>query len=150
MDQGAAPPQPPAAPPDDDAQVATLADLRSLRRWLLVAGVWALAATAIAVIALIKAANEGASESRADVAHQIGDAERALDHRIDTLRSRIDALPSSQDLSRVERRLGHAEDNVRKASNDARTDSTKVDNLSKRVDALEKRQTSTTPSKTGK
>src|SRR4051812_11359175 len=120
MEQAAVPPQPPRVPPSgDDAAPATRADVRSLRRWLVVAGVWALAATAIGVIALVKA-SEGRSGDRADTARQIGDAESALSHRIDTLRSRIDTLPSTQDLSRVDQRLRRAEDDARKASSDAR------------------------------
>ena len=39
----------------EDERPATLADIRSLRRWLAVAAVWAVAATALGVIALLKA-----------------------------------------------------------------------------------------------
>jgi TolA-binding protein len=146
MEQSAAPPP---LPPDEDARPATRGDLRTLRRWLTVAGVWALAATAVAVIALIKATDKPSSDSRADVARQIGDAERALDHRIDSLRSRIDSLPSSQDLSRVDKRLRRAEDDAKRAANEERTTSSKLDDLTKRVDDLSSRQTSTAPGQQG-
>src|SRR5436190_23806647 len=123
MEQSAAPPPPPA--PEEDAQLASRGELRSLRRWLAVAGVWALAATAVAVIALIKATDQH-SDSRADVSRQIGDAEQALDHRIDSLRSRIDTLPTSQDLTRVDDRLKRAEDEAGRASKDEKTTSSKL------------------------
>ena len=52
-------PQPPrpgdVAPYVEDDRPATLGDLRSLRRWLAVTAVWAVAATALGVIALIEA-----------------------------------------------------------------------------------------------
>ena len=47
--------------PDPDSRPATAGDLRGLRRWLLVSVVWAIAATAIAVIALV-VANRAADE----------------------------------------------------------------------------------------
>ena len=46
---------PPPAPYVEDDRAATVGDLRSLRRWLLVTAVWAVAATALGVIALIQA-----------------------------------------------------------------------------------------------
>jgi hypothetical protein len=143
MEQGAVPPPDPPAPPiDEDALAATRGDLRSLRRWLAVAGVWALAATAIAVIALVKASDEGSAGNRADTARQVAGAERALDHRIDSLRSRIDKLPTAQDLSRVDRRLKRAEDDAKRASADSKRVSSRVDGLSRRVGQLEKSQSS--------
>ena len=42
-------------PPDDPDRAATRAELRSLRRWLVVAAVWAVAATVIAVLAFLTA-----------------------------------------------------------------------------------------------
>jgi septal ring factor EnvC (AmiA/AmiB activator) len=146
MEQSAAPPPP---VPDEDAVPATRGDLRSVRRWLVVAGVWAAAATAVGVIALIKATDQPSSDSRADVARQIGQAERALDRRIDSLRSQIDTLPSSQDLSRVDNRLKRAEEDAKRASTDQKTTSSKLDDLTKRVDDLAGQQTSTTPSPQG-
>ena len=47
---------------------ATAEDLRGLRRWLLVAGVWAVAATAIAVIALVKA-NDANNDQQLSLIH---------------------------------------------------------------------------------
>ena len=42
----------------DDSGPATQAQLKSLRRWLLVAAVWATAATVIAVLAFLAANND--------------------------------------------------------------------------------------------
>ena len=69
----AEPPRPGEPPPpgkraerllDDDQLPASVGQLKTLRRWLIVAGVWSVAATAIAVFALIQAdeADEAAGE----------------------------------------------------------------------------------------
>ena len=54
---GAPPGPPPAAAPtsDDPDRAATRAELRSLRRWLAMAAIWAVAATVIAVLAFLTA-----------------------------------------------------------------------------------------------
>ena len=73
---------------DDNRPPATVDDVRPLRRWLLVAGAWAVAATAIAVIALL-AANEDDTASRTSAAHRrpatISQLQREPDQRIDDL-----------------------------------------------------------------
>jgi hypothetical protein len=58
-----------------------------------VAGIWALAATAIAVFALIEA-NKEDDTARTQAAGELGRVQRALNDRIDELESRIDELPT--------------------------------------------------------
>jgi len=137
---GEAPP-PPAAerdPPNRrDDRPARAAELRGLRRWLLVAAVWATAATAIAVIALLAADkarddNTEAGRRSARTAGQINTAQRRLDARLDELERRLGQLPSAQELSDLSDTLKRAE-----AANGRTAD--KVDELTGSVDDLEAR-----------
>lgn len=105
-----APGGPPAAPRDDrqprlgdDARPATLGELRTLRRWLAVTAAWAVAATAIAVIAFLTA-DEG-DRAEQDAAGRTERLARELDSRIDALDARVEGLPGSEELARIERRL---------------------------------------------
>ena len=99
------------APYVEDERPATLADIRSLRTWLLVTAVWAVAATALAVFALIEA-NRDDDETQTRVAGELGRVQRAQNARIDDLESRIDELPTADDISNLDGRIkdveGHA------------------------------------------
>jgi outer membrane murein-binding lipoprotein Lpp len=137
---GEAPP-PPAAergpPSRRDDRPARAGELRGLRRWLLVAAVWATAATAIAVIALLAADkarddNTEAGRRSARTAGQISTAQRRLDARLDELERRLGQLPSAQELSDLSDSLKRAE-----AANGRTAD--KVDELTGSVDDLEAR-----------
>jgi outer membrane murein-binding lipoprotein Lpp len=149
---GEAPP-PPAAergtPSRRDDRPARAGELRGLRRWLLVAAVWASAATAIAVIALLAADkarddNTEAGRQSARTAEQISTAQRRLDARLDQLERRLEQLPSAQELSdlsdslkRAEAANGRTEDKL-----DELTGS--VDDLEARVESLEEAPAETT------
>jgi chromosome segregation ATPase len=126
------------APYVEDERPATLADIRSLRRWLAVAAVWAVAATALGVIALLEA-NKDDSADQTKAAGELGRVQSQLNSRIDDLESRIDELPTSDDVSKLDGRLKTVEDKVDK--NTAATDrlSSRVDDLDGRVDDLESR-----------
>ena len=112
-------PRPPrsgdVAPYVEDERPATLADIRSLRRWLAVAAVWAVAATALGVIALLKA-NEDDSGEQARAAGELGRVQRQLNSRLDDLESRVDELPTSDDVSNLDGRLKSVEDAVDKSA----------------------------------
>jgi TolA-binding protein len=136
------------APYVEDERPATVADLRSLRRWLAVTAVWAVAATALAVIALLEA-NKEDDTARTQAAGELGRVQRGLNERIDELESRIDELPSSEDVSRLDDRLGEVEnglDDVRGANERL---SGRIDDLESRVEELEQssaeQPTETTP-----
>jgi TolA-binding protein len=126
------------APYVEDERPATLADIRSLRRWLAVAAVWAVAATALGVIALLEA-NKDDSADQTRAAGELGRVQQQLNSRIDDLESRIDELPTSDDVSKLDDRLKTVEGKVDK--NSAATDrlSSRVDDLDGRVDDLESR-----------
>jgi len=126
------------APYVEDERPATLADIRSLRRWLAVAAVWAVAATALAVIALLEA-NEDDSADRTRTADELARVQRQLNSRLDDLESGIEDLPTADDLSKLDGRLKSVEDNVDKNTTATGRLSGRVDDLEGRVDDLESR-----------
>ncbi len=93
---------------EEEDRAATLGELRSTRRWLAVAAVWAVAATALAVIALLEA-NQEDDTARTQAAGELGRVQRGLNERIDELESRIDELATSEDVSNLDDRLGELE-----------------------------------------
>jgi TolA-binding protein len=146
-----APPPPRAgdvAPYVEDERPATLADIRSLRRWLAVAGIWAVAATALGVIALIEA-NKDDSADQTKAAGELGRVQRQLNSRIDDLESRIDDLPTSDDVSKLDGRLKTVEDDADKSAAAADKLSGRVDGLEGQVDDLETRVEELESSDTG-
>jgi septal ring factor EnvC (AmiA/AmiB activator) len=115
-----------------------------VRRWLLVAGVWAVAATAIAVIALIQANEDDSAKIGEQTASQVGKVQRDLTKRLDDLESQLNDLAPSSDISRLDKRLKKVEDDVSKATTKLDKLSGRVDDLEKRVDDLETQQGSGT------
>jgi TolA-binding protein len=133
---------------DDDNRAATLGELRSTRRWLAVAAVWAVAATALGVFALIEAnRNDDAAQTQA--AGELGRVQRALNDRIDGLESRIDELPTSDDVSKLDGRIKDIEDATDTAATNTERLGSRLDDLESRVDDLEQASesqgTETTP-----
>lgn len=121
---------------------ARVGDLRSLRRWLIVAAVWATAATAIAVIALIAARdaredNSKAGRQSARTAGEISAAQRAFDRRLDTIERRLDGLASADDVSGLADRLERLEGADGDATDQLDELTTSVDDLETRVEDLE-------------
>jgi septal ring factor EnvC (AmiA/AmiB activator) len=120
----------------DDQLPATVGQVKSLRRWLIVTGVWAVAATALAVFALIQA-NQQDDEGREQAAGELGRVQRQLQNQIDGLEQRIEGLPSSDDVSNLEDRLGQVEDDASRATQSVERLGNRVDDLEGRVDQLE-------------
>jgi septal ring factor EnvC (AmiA/AmiB activator) len=139
--------EPPPPPYIEDDRPATYGELRNTRRWLAVAGVWAVAATAIAVFALIEA-NKDDDEGRTRVAGELGRVQRQLNSRIDGLESRIDGLPTSDDLSKLDNRLKQVEDGADKTSTDIERLGNRLDDLETRADELEQSQQTETQTET--
>ncbi len=134
------------APYVEDDRPATLGDLRSVRRWLAVTAVWAVAATALGVFALIEA-NKDDDSARTQAAGELGRVQRALNDRIDELESRIDELPTSDDVSKLDGRIKDIEDSADRAATNAERLGNRVDDLESRVEELEQAgesQTNTT------
>ena len=135
-------PRPPrpgeVAPYVEDERPATLADIRSLRRWVAVAAVWAVAATALGVIALLEA-NKDDSGDQTKAASELGRVQRQLNSRIDDLEARIEDLPTSDDVSKLDGRLKAVEDDADKSRAAADKLDGRVADLEGRVDDLETR-----------
>jgi len=137
---------PPPAPYVEDDRAATVGDIRTLRRWLLVTAVWAVAATALGVIALIQA-NKDDTTGRTQSAADLSRVQRDLAGRIDDLKSQVDGLPTSDDLSKLDGRIRDVEKKADSAGSDIDKLNGRVDDLEKRVDDLEsssQTQTNTT------
>jgi septal ring factor EnvC (AmiA/AmiB activator) len=145
------PPTPPRRPADETAdpesQPATVGELRSVRRWLLVAGVWAVAATAIAVIALVKA-NEEDTSGQERTASQIARVQRNLNERVDELESRVEELPTSTDTSNLDNRLKKIEEGTGRTGDRLERLSGRIDDLETQVEDLEQQSTQTETTQT--
>ena len=116
-----------------------------MRRWLLVAGVWAVAATAIAVIALVQANNNDESQKVGEeTASQVGKVQRDLNNRLDDIEKQLDDLAPAADVSRLDKRLKQVEDDASKMGAQLEKVSGRVDDLENRVDDLESQQSSGT------
>jgi septal ring factor EnvC (AmiA/AmiB activator) len=141
---------PPPAPYVDDDRAATVGDLRSIRRWLLVTAVWAVAATALGAIALIQAnKNKDDTAGRTQSAADLARVQKDLSGRIDDLKSQVDGLPTSEDLSKLDGRIKDVETKADSTGSDIDKLNGRVDDLEQRVDDLEssnESQTNTTTS----
>ncbi|MBA3359443.1 MAG: hypothetical protein H0U20_08325, partial [Thermoleophilaceae bacterium] len=107
-------------------------DLRALRRWILVAGVWAVAATAVALIALLDTSGDDAERTATGAANSATEAREAqgrLDKRLDKLDARLGDLPQAEDVSNLQSRLLKIEGEAKKASTDSGNAEDKVTDL---------------------
>jgi septal ring factor EnvC (AmiA/AmiB activator) len=135
--------QPPDVPPptrDPDDEPARQGDLRTLRRWLIVAGVWAVAASAIGLIALLSQDDSSDEESRQAVSKQLSNIRKDLgeiNDRIDSVEDEVSQAASAEDISKLENRLGRVEDDVAKAGDDAKSASDSIGDLEGRIEDLE-------------
>ncbi len=113
--------------------------MKGLKRWAIVAGVWAVAATALAVIALLKPAEQDPAAAAA--AHRsVNRLQDRLDERFEQLTNRVDRLPRSGDVQKLEDRLQGVEGRAGQASDDARAARDSIGKLQDRVDEVEQTQ----------
>ena len=115
-------------------------DLSALRRWILVAGVWAVAATAVALIALLDTSGDDAERTATGAvssAAEVREAQDGLDRRLDELDTRLGDLPQAEDVSNLQTRLSKMEADSKKALTDAGNAEDTVTDLEDRVKALE-------------
>jgi len=114
----------------EDELPASVGQLKSLRRWLIVTAVWAVAATALAVFALVEAnKQEEANQERA--AGELGRVQSQLNDRIADLEKQVEELPTSEDVQDLDSRLGRVED-------DAGATADSLEKLTGRVDGIER------------
>jgi len=139
-----------ALPPDAPA---TVEDVRGSRRWTWVALAWAIAASAIAVIALIQATNDDSNDTRttttsqAVTPQQFTESQKQVNDRLDAFSRRLSDTASDSDLQKLDKRLGSVEDDVSQAGDDnSKRDEaitqlqSDMKDLQQRVDDLEQQQ----------
>jgi septal ring factor EnvC (AmiA/AmiB activator) len=122
---------------EDDARPATFGEVRSLRRWLVVTGVWAVAASAIAIIALLDSGEEQQRDPNVARVGQLNRLQENVNERLDDFESRLEELPTSEDVRKLERRVRQAETRASGAQDDASGVREDVDDLQQRVEELE-------------
>jgi outer membrane murein-binding lipoprotein Lpp len=143
---------PPGGPPyageADPASVpATKADLLTLRRWLIVAAIWAVAASAIALIALLDDDGGGGGGS----SNSLSRVESRLNDRIDKLENDIqEATSGGNDVSDLRQEVDDLQadvdqlkgqaDTVRGLQDDINTFNDKLTDFENRITQLEDSQ----------
>ena len=138
-----------ALPPDAPA---TIDDVRASRRWTIVALAWAVAASAIAVIALIQSSdnssgNQPAQTTQSVTPKQLQDFQGQTNDRLDAFSRRLSDRAAEADLQKLDKRLSKAEDDLSQAQDgeskqiDGITQlQADVKDLQQRVDDLEAQQ----------
>jgi hypothetical protein len=122
--------EPPVPTEEDDAEPVTRGEVRMLRRWVVVAAVWAVAATVVALVALLDDSGRAAERRSNETGRRVALSEARVDARLDRVESRLRLLPSSAEVEGLRQQA----DQARRAAAGDRTDLTA---LEKRVSALE-------------
>jgi hypothetical protein len=108
-----------------------------------VALVWAVAASAIAVIALIntnnKARDNTASQTTADVAQQLAKLQQDTNARLDAFSRRLNDKAAQADVAGLDKRLTKVEDDAAQAKSDAAKQAAAVKQLQADVKDLQQR-----------
>ncbi len=125
-------------------------DLRSVRRWLVLLGLIALAAGAVAAYALIQAdesQDEAAEKSRVvqlerTLAGRIAQVDKRLartSEEIDNQERRLRRAGEEADVAQLDRRLRRVENDVTDAVDAAADTGQALDRFERRLDALDRR-----------
>jgi peptidoglycan hydrolase CwlO-like protein len=137
---GPGPPQPPtdALPPDAPA---TIEDVRAARRWMLVALAWAIAASIIAVLALVQASDDEPADTRTtpDLTPRLERFESQTNDRLDAFSKRLDDRAAADDVQKLDKRLAEVEDDASTAKTDNGRQGDAIEQLQTDVDDLKKR-----------
>ncbi|HEV2075454.1 MAG TPA: hypothetical protein VGR10_04400 [Thermoleophilaceae bacterium] len=123
-----------------DEPLATRSEVRGLRRWLVVAGVWAVAASAIALLALFADDPSGDEERNFAAAEDVS----RLSKRVDRLEGRLGPVSDRQeelssDISGLLNRVDRLEQSVPDARAQARENTDMLNSLRDQVVELEDR-----------
>ena len=135
----------PPGPYDPDLEPATQGEVRTLRRWIIVTAIWAVAASAIGLIALL--ADDGGNGDGEDETTVIDENDtsnrsvvrnqRRLQTRIERIEERTEDAPSSDDLSELNGRIDGVEESIEGLDEGASPDD--IQDLNGRIDELESR-----------
>jgi septal ring factor EnvC (AmiA/AmiB activator) len=132
--------------------VATVEDVRTSRRWTIVALVWAIAASAIAIIALVNANDNSSNTPPAQTTQsvsqkQLQDFENQVNDRLDAFSRRLNDTASQSDVQKLDKRLSQVEDDVsqlkdgsRKTNDTVTQTQADIKDLQQRVNDLESQQ----------
>ncbi len=104
---------------------------------MIVAAVWAVAATATALIALLDTSGSQAERDADAAADRVLKAERTLDRRLDALETRLAAMPQSADIEKLQDRLSRAERSATEAAESSKRAGEAAGDLEDRVRQLE-------------
>jgi polyhydroxyalkanoate synthesis regulator phasin len=134
--------QPPldALPPDAPA---TVEDVRSSRRWTWVALVWAVAASAIAVIALLQANDANSNDNppqnttQAASQQQLNNFQKQVNDRLDAFSKRLNDTASSSDVDKLNKQVSQIQDNQSKASDNENKQNGAITQLQSDVKTLQ-------------
>jgi tetrahydromethanopterin S-methyltransferase subunit G len=140
-----------ALPPD---AAATVEDVRASRRWTWVALAWAIAASAIAVIALVQNSNDNSSDNQPAQTtqqtvspNQLKDFQSQVNDRLDAFSRRLNNTAAQGDVQKLDKRVAQAEDDASKAQDGSSKQAdtitqqqADIKDLQKRVDDLESQQ----------
>jgi septal ring factor EnvC (AmiA/AmiB activator) len=131
---------------------ATVEDVRASRRWTIVALVWAIAASAIAVIALINANDNSNGTQQTPTTQSVSpkelqDYENQVNDRLDAFSRRLNDTAAQGDVEKLDKRLTQVEDDLSQVKSDSgKTSDTvtqmraDIKDLQQRVDDLESQQ----------
>jgi peptidoglycan hydrolase CwlO-like protein len=130
-----------ALPPDAPA---TVEDVRATRRWTVVALVWAIAASAIAVIALVHGSNNDSNNQPTQTTQgvtpqQLDDFKNQTNDRLDAFGGRLKDAAAAADVQKLDKRLTQAEDDASQAKSDASKQSSTITQLQSDVKDLQQR-----------
>jgi hypothetical protein len=95
---------PPKRTATDDSRPATQGQLKSLRRWLIVAAAWATAATVIAVLAFL-AANTDEEQRLSENNAQLRQIQGNINKRLATVRQQVGDLPAASSVADMNARI---------------------------------------------
>jgi TolA-binding protein len=131
----------------EDELPASVGQLKSLRRWLIVTAVWAVAATALAVFALVEV-NEQEEANQERAAGELGRVQSQLNDRIADLEKQVEELPTSEDVQDLDSRLGRVKDAAGGTADSLEKLSGRVDGIERDLNDLEEAVASGTETET--
>jgi uncharacterized protein HemX len=94
--------EPHAPPAAADDEPVTGSELRLLRRWIVVAAVWAVAATVVALVALLDDSGRAAERRSNETGRRVALSEARVNARLDQAEARLRAMRAQADQDRSE------------------------------------------------
>ena len=123
-------------PYDPDLEPATQGDVRNLKRWLWVSLVWAVAASAIALMALL---SDDTGDDDADRSSASSRQVQRLDERIDEVDQKLDGRAADEQVEELNGRVDELEEQIEAAGDDDGPSQAEVDELGTELGELEAR-----------